>query len=192
MGTTMDVSLDPDNPRLLRAGILLRNLNEAPAALRGFLATVDTLGNFFNPHGHRNDKLQSWLTHSSVVLLFEGDQRVWRLERPGGVKNGFKGGSHINLLPDEKLNDFQWLHRERVCSDVVCNIAHELTEFEGKTMADVQAFVLQQSSHKYHVLAKNCQHLCYDFYRYCLHHKQAMQMEYPDFNEMLQSEFSKH
>ena len=68
--------------RLLTVATLLHKLDdEGLKPLDGLLGTVDFIGSALNPHGHRRNRLQSWLTHFALLLKYERDERVWLLQR---------------------------------------------------------------------------------------------------------------
>ena len=68
--------------RLTVVATLLHKLDDdGLKPLEGFLGTVDFIGSVLNPHGHRQGRLQSWLTHFALLLKYERDERVWLLQR---------------------------------------------------------------------------------------------------------------
>ncbi len=190
--------------RLVLAGVLVHKLSQARAGdpLRDFMGTLDAVGHFFNPWGHRKDQFQSWLTHFALVLEFEGDPDLWIMQRDSG---GDRGGVELYRCPALKRDqgfEWEWGKRVRYAGNrpecILCNIAHFKNDFfnvhaGGRPVQrlDIWNRYEEQIQMKYSVLTKNCQHFCYDFYKYTLRHCSIAPMSFENFGKMIQKQWSK-
>ena len=179
--------------RLLVVATLLHGLEgQEVQPLRGFLGTVDWIGSVLNPHGHRACRLQSWLTHIALLLKYEGDERVWMLQRH---TNG------VDYRPTQVPSDALALGaRVQYANDsptaIVCNVATAERDWATpRTWGDVvrrwnvwDRFA-EECGHPYDGIGKNCQHCAYDFHRYTVEHAQISKCSFAQYTEQSQHRF---
>ena len=179
------------NDRLLVVATLLCGLEEQEL-LRGFLGTVDYIGSVLNPHGHRPCRLQSWLTHFALLLKYEGDERVWLLQRhTNGVDY------RLTKVPSDALamgRRFKYANDSPTA--IVCNVATAERDWATpRTWGDVvrrwnvwDRFA-EECGRPYDGIGKNCQHCAYDFHKYTLEHAQISTLRFDRYAESCQNGF---
>ena len=180
------------NDRLLVVATLLCGLEEQELPLRGFLGTVDYIGSVLNPHGHRPCRLQSWLTHFALLLKYEGDERVWLLQRhTNGVDY------RLTKVPSDALaigRRFKYVDDSPTA--IVCNVATAERDWATtRTWGDVvrrwnvwDRFA-EECGRPYDGIGKNCQHCAYDFHKYTLEHAQISTLSFDQYTESCQNRF---
>lgn len=181
----------PDD-RLLMVATLVHKLHEAPPQLAGFMGFIDAAGELLNRHGHRPGRMQSWLSHFALVLKYEGDERLWMLQRD----------THgVDYYPiNERVDAFTW--EARVAYDesrpaaIVCNLATAENDWPTpRTWGDVVRRwnvwdrVQEERSKEYDLMSKNCQHCAYDFHKYTLEHACISKLGFAQYTEGCQERF---
>ena len=179
--------------RLCVVATVLHTLDdEGLAALKGFLGTVDFVGSVLNPHGHRNSRLQSWLTHFALLLKYEDDERVWLLQRHnGGVDycptdvpaNALTMGARVQYVRNGPAG-------------IVCNVATSDHHWAGaRSWGDVVRRwnvwdrVAEERGRPYDFWGKNCQHLAFDVHKYTLEHAHISAHGFEQYTEACQERF---
>eukprot|EP00976_Prorocentrum_cordatum_P062999 1176939-Prorocentrum_minimum.AAC.2 len=143
--------------------------------LRGFLGTIDWVGNRLTGGVHRHDKCQSWLTHFALVLKFAGDNANWVMER-----------SHEGVIFQRAEADFDG----SAASLFMMSCREDHWPTRRVTRDDLKIFFHQQSGMQYGFIMKNCKHFCYDFYRYVLKHSWVEQNHFEAFCGTIEAEWS--
>jgi hypothetical protein len=189
MTIRQDLTGNPKDGLKLVAVICHRLKDLDDSALAGILGTIDFIGSFLTQGVHRADQCQTWLSHFAMILQFHGDDTKWIMQRDG---------CGVELFPCHELCAFDWNLGSIVSYDgrttcMTCNVAFQDNDWpnEQVTRGDVHACIAEQREMGYHMLAKNCQHFCYDFYKYRLHHTWIAPMAYESFSGMIQHEWSK-
>ena len=183
----------PDD-RLLMVAMLVHKLHEAPPQLAGFMGFVDAAGELFNRHAHRPGRMQSWLSHFALVLKYEGDERLWVLQRDT------HGVDYYSV--DELVNTFPWELEARVTYEssrpeaIVCSVATAENDWPTpRTWGDVVRRwnvwdrVQEERSKQYNIMSNNCQHCAYDFYKYTLEHERISNLKFAQYTEGCQERF---
>tara|TARA_X000001036_G_scaffold187389_2_gene176656 strand:+ start:31 stop:651 length:621 start_codon:yes stop_codon:yes gene_type:complete len=171
------------------ATVLHRLDEEGLNPLKGFLGTVDFIGSVFNPHGHRDSRLQSWLTHFALLLKYEDDKRVWLLQR-----HNYGVDYYPTDVPADALTMGA---RVRYARDgptgIVCNVATADDHWVGdRSWGDVVRRwnvwdrVDEERGRPYDFWGKNCQHLAYDVHKYTLEHAHVSAHGFEQYTEACQ------
>lgn len=179
--------------RLLVVATLLHKLDdEGVKPLEGFLGTVDLIGSVLNPHGHRQGRLQSWLTHFALLLKYERDERVWMLQRhchgvdycPTDVQaDALVMGAQIRYAPNGP-------------TAIVCNVATAERDWPTRRTwgHSVRRWNVwdrfdEERGRPYDFIGKNCQHFAYDFYKYTLEHERISKGSFEQYTDPCQREW---
>lgn len=179
--------------RLHVVATVLHSLDEEGLnPLKGFLGTADFIGSVFNPHGHRDSRLQSWLTHFALLLKYEDDKRVWLLQRHN---------YGVDYYPTDVSADALTMGaRVRYARDgstgIVCNVATSDHDWAGaRSWGDVVRRwnvwdrVDEERGHSYDFWGKNCQHLAYDVHKYTLKDEHIGAHGFEQYTEACQERF---
>lgn len=182
--------MPPDaNDHLLVAATLLHKV-DAPPYASGFMGFIDAAGAALNPRNHRPGKMQSWLSHFSMLLKFEGDDSAWLVQRDThGIDyhrvdcapEPLVVGARVRTSPDRP---------ESIVCDVSDRDSHWHTPRswgEAVRRRDIDCIVRQERLAEYHVVTKNCQHFCHDIYFHTLEH--AFREQFHEYTERCQSVF---
>lgn len=179
--------------RLCVVATVLHDLQEEGLnALKGFLGTMDAIGSFLNPHGHRQNRLQSWPTHFALLLKYEDDERVWLLQR-----HNYGVDYYPTDVPADALTMGA---RVRYARDgptaIVCNVATAEDHWAGdRSWGDVVRRwnvwdrVDEERGRPYDFWGKNCQHLAYDVHKYTLEHAHVSAHGFEQYTEACQKRF---
>ncbi|KAL3794228.1 hypothetical protein ACHAWO_006472 [Cyclotella atomus] len=182
MNAMIDWTGDP-NDVAVKAGVLISRL-DAPDELHGFMGAIDWFGSVIVGAGvHRPDRMQSWLTHFSVVLEFQkndGNRELWLVER---------SDQGVCLHPYD-ADGFEWRKFSLRGDQMLSSTPHwNGDDFTVPSRQDVRYFVGEQNQIPY-IVDKNCQHFAYDCLRYYLQHPWlqvgGQGEHFSSFSEMLQ------
>lgn len=138
------------NRSVVKVEVLLTQLDQNNAH-SGFMGFLDWAGESLNPHHHRKDRFQSWLTHFAIVASSDD-------------------GKHFLI----QRSDHEVSMLEITCGSDELKCYTATMEWEGQVnMGDAVAFVEEQKHHSYDLVSKNCQHFVYDFFRCVLNDPRA-------------------
>ena len=171
--------MDP-RARVVKVGILAGKIME-DSPLVGFLGFCDWAGWFLNPWDRDGNKMQSWLTHFSLIIELE-NKEVWKCERETDGVNLWKMDSPVTWEWHE------WHGNERLSNISLSGIDFD-PAFSGQ---DVLDFVEEQRHYEYNIIVKNCKHFVYDFFVYKLQHAWIKKMGFQTgFTQMVENSFAK-
>jgi len=180
--------------RLLTVATLLHKLDdEGLKPLEGLMGTIDFFGSALNPHGHRRNRLQSWLTHFALLLKYERDDRVWLLQRHCHGVDYYP----TDVPADALVMGAQIKYAPNSPTAIVCNVA--TAERDWPTQRTWGHLVRrwnvwdrfdEERGRPYDFLGKNCQHLAYDVHKYTLEHERISKGSFEEYTNQCQTEYT--